>query len=282
MSDKIDSSGISHTAHYTGEIWRQHGMSEEFLATRMGKQLYLAGRPIEFLARTVIGVNNEIPLLQRHRIIDHLTSLAIEQQGVTQIVELACGLSPRGVSMRRRYPHIRYIEADLPAMADHKRTLLQQQNLISERHRVLSCDVLAREGDDTLEKLFEQLDPSQPVLVITEGLVNYFELKVIAGFWQRLAACLKAFPAGHYLTDIYPDLSWHVIAPWARLATRLLSRSTRAHVRLHFNNDIEMADAFRGYGFNSVKVCLPENFYGLLEIPIQRVPSIVRVIQASI
>lgn len=281
-TDNIDTSGISFTAHYTGEVWRQHGLSEAFLSTTKGQRLYKLGRPVEVMARVLAGVNNEMPLLQRHLIIDHLVATAIQKQGVTQIVEIACGLSPRGVSMGKQFPHITYIEADLPGMAANKRSLLQQQNLLSEKHQVVNCNILALEGEETLEKTFARLDKSQPVLVVTEGLVNYFDLDTIAGFWRRLGAVLKTFPSGHYVSEIYPKLEWHAVAKWTNRVRALLAKSTKANVNLHFSNDIEIADSFRNYGFKTVDVFLPENFYGVLPIPVQRVPSIVRVVHAQV
>ena len=42
-------------------------------------------------------------LLARHRAIDALLERAIDQHGVTQVMEVACGLSPRGWRFARRY-----------------------------------------------------------------------------------------------------------------------------------------------------------------------------------
>lgn len=282
MASSIDTSGISFTAHYTGEVWNQHGLSQPFLSTEKGQRLYRLGRPFEVMARVVAGINNEIPLLQRHHIIDHVVETAIKKQGVSQIVEIACGLSPRGVSVRNKFPDITYIEADLPGMAEKKRAILQQQNLLNEKHQVVNCNILATEGNETLETVFSRLDPKKPSLVITEGLINYFDLPTISGFWKRLAAILKIFPSGHYVSEIYPQLEWHPYAWWTNKVTGLLGRATKANVSLHFSNDQDIADSFIDYGFNKIDVLLPESFYGTLDIPVQRVPSIVRVIHAQV
>ncbi len=282
MASNIDTSGISFTAHYTGEVWNQHGLSQPFLSTEKGQQLYRLGRPFEVMARVVAGVNNEMPLLQRHHIIDHVVETAIKKQGVSQVVEIACGLSPRGVSVRNKFPETTYIEADLPGMAEKKRAILQQQNLLSEKHQVVNCNILTTEGNDTLEAVFAKLDPKKPTLVITEGLVNYFDLPTISGFWKRLAAILKTFPSGHYVSEIYPQLEWHPYVWWTNKFKGLLGRATKANVSLHFSNDQEIADNFIDYGFNKIDVLLPESFYGTLNIPVQRVPSIVRVIHAQV
>jgi O-methyltransferase involved in polyketide biosynthesis len=44
------------------------------------------------------------------------------------------------------------------------------------------------------------------LVIITEGLVNYFELGTISAVWQRLAHLLNGYPLGVYLTDVYPEV----------------------------------------------------------------------------
>lgn len=277
-----DSSGISFTAFYTGEVWRRHGLSVPFLAQPEGKLLYLAGRPVERLAEAVLGAGNEVMLLQRHRIIDHLLERAVEEEGYTQVVEIACGLSPRGTLMARRYAghELHYVEADLPAMAARKRALLEEAGELGPRHRVLDLDILAQEVPHSLEAVFAgQLDPARKTLVITEGLVNYFDHATITGFWTRLAAALGQFPAGLYLTDLYPDFRWHRIVRAAQLFKAGLSMATRSRVTLHFGSEDAIRAGFRDAGFARTQVHLPESYYGVLPIPVQRTPSFVRVVE---
>lgn len=279
-----DSSGISFTAFYTGEVWRRHGLSVDFLAQPQGRLLYAAGRPVERLAEAVLGGGNETMLLQRHLIIDHALERAVEQEGYTQVVEIACGLSPRGTLMARRYRDrdLRYIEADLPAMAARKRALLQEAGELADHHRVVDIDILARDVAHSLEAVFGQLDPTRKTLVITEGLVNYFDHPTVSGFWSRLAAVLMRFPAGIYLTDLYPNFQWHRLAKAARAFKAALSVATRSSVTLHFGNEAAIRSGFRDAGFSQTLVHLPENYYGVLDIPVQRTPSFVRVVESRV
>lgn len=280
-----DSSGISFTAFYTGEVWRRHGLSVPFLAQPEGKLLYAAGRPVELLAEALLGGGNETMLLQRHCIIDHVLEQAIEKEGFTQVVEIACGLSPRGTVMTRRFAShdLHYVEADLPAMAARKRALLEEAGELSARHKVIDVDILARDVQHSLESVFaNQLDPSRKTLVITEGLVNYFDHPTINGFWTRLATVLTRFPAGIYVTDLYPDFQWHRIARAARLFKAALSVATRARVTLHFGNEAAIRAGFHDAGFTTTRVHLPESYYGILPIPVQRTPSFVRVVESRV
>jgi len=291
MSDKprtdadTDSSSISFTAYYTGEVWQRHGLSVPFLGTPQGRRLFAASRPIELAGKVLFGINNEILLLQRHRIIDHVLGEAIRNEGFTQVVEIACGLSPRGTRFSREFAQdgLVYIEADLPGMAARKQKLLAEAGELSAQHRVITCNILERDTPDSLENVFaRELDPSRKTVVITEGLVNYFDYPTIHGFWTRLAAVLKQFPAGIYLNDLYPNFHWHRSVRAANAFKTALARATRSNVTLHFNNEADIRRGFAEAGFASTQVHLPESYYGLLDIPVQRVPSIVRVIESRI
>lgn len=279
---ETESAGISFTAHYTGEVWQRHGLSVPFLATRQGRRLYLAARPLELAAEAMFGANNEILLLQRHNIIDDVLRRLVREEGVSQVVEIACGLSPRGTRMAREFADqgLVYVEADLPAMAARKRHLLEKAGELSERHRVISCNILERDTADALEVVFQrELDPTRKTLVITEGLINYFDYATIHGFWTRLAACLKTFPAGAYVSDLYPNFHWHRFIRMAEAFKTGLAFATKSSVTLHFDSEAAVHEGFRQAGFAQTRVHLPESYYGVLDIPVQRVPSIVRVME---
>lgn len=278
-----DSSSISFTAFYTGEVWRRNGLSAPFFSQPQGRALYLAGKPFEMASNLLFGTNNEVLLLQRHRILDHLLEQAIVEEGFTQIVEIACGLSPRGTLTMQRHPNedLVYLEADLPGMAARKRHLLESAGVASRGHRVIDLNILEEETKDSLERVMSrELDPSRKTIVITEGLVNYFDYPTIHGFWTRLAAVLKSFSDGMYLTDLYPNFQWH---PGVRLANAFkegLAIATRSHVTLHFDNEQAIRSGFAQAGFRSTQVHLPESWYGVLDIPVSRRPSLVRVLQS--
>lgn len=279
---KVDSSGISFTAFYTGEVWRRHDLSVPFLATPQGRIFYTLGQPVETVARWLLGGNNITLLMQRHLILDHLLEKAILEEGFTQVVEIACGLSPRGTLFSKRFAGsgIRYIEADLPGMAARKRKLLADAGELNAYHQVVDLDILTEGGADSLEAVFSQaLDPDKKTLVITEGLINYFDLSVIQGFWQRLATLLKRFPEGRYLTDLYMDLQWHRSVKVAKALRSALAVATRSSVNLHFHHEQALKDCFQQSGFSQTIVHLPESYYGVLDIPVMRTPSLVRVVE---
>ncbi|WP_137888536.1 class I SAM-dependent methyltransferase [Pseudomonas sp. 2FE] len=279
---RADSAHISPSAHYTGYVWYRHQLAEPAFATSFGRWVHALLRPITWGARVGFGLDIENFLLQRHLLIDARLTAAIEQGGVRQVVEIACGLSPRGQRFCQRYPELRYLEADLPAMAARKRLLLHGQGWLSGRHRVQSVNILAEQGAQSLAALFAGLDHNEPVLVITEGLVNYFERPLIEAFWTRLAEQLKQFPQASYLTELYPDLREHPRYRQLRWGVGLVGRLTRGNYPLHYRNAEEIVAAFSGCGFRATQVLDPGVHGAALGLPPLALPSLVRVIEARL
>lgn len=279
---RADSAHISPSAHYTGFVWYRHGLAEPAFATAFGRCVHALLAPIAWGARLGFGLDIEQLLLQRHLQIDAQLRAAIEQGGVRQVVEIACGLSPRGRRFTARYPELRYLEADLPAMAARKRLLLHGQGWLGSRHRVRAVDILAERGGNCLAALFAELDPGEPLLVITEGLVNYFELPLIEAFWTRLAGELARFPRATYLTELYPDLREHPRYRQLRWGVGLIGRLTRGSYPLHYRDAEQIVAGFRRCGFRRVEVFDPSLDCAALGLPPAPAAGLVRVIQASL
>src|SRR4051794_2883428 len=112
---------ISPTAHYTGHVWVRNGLSHPELATLEGRVMFDAIEPAMIASRVVGGPTLERMLLARHRLIDDLLTRSIDDGRIGQVIEIACGMSPRGWRFAERYgDEISYIEADLPDMAARK------------------------------------------------------------------------------------------------------------------------------------------------------------------
>lgn len=202
MSESEASGAVSPTAHYTGETWVRNGLSHPHLATWQGRALHLAlALPIT-ASKALGGPTLEGLLLARHRIIDSILEQQIDG-GVSQVVEAACGMSPRGWRFSERYgDELTYIEADLPAMARRKREALARMGSLSDRHRVADLDILRDGGPGSLESLTQELDPAKGLVVITEGLLTYFDDPTVVALWARLARMLARFDRGAYLADL--------------------------------------------------------------------------------
>ncbi|MGP9826430.1 class I SAM-dependent methyltransferase [Ectopseudomonas khazarica] len=279
---RASSAHISPSAHYTGYVWYRHRLADPAFVTPFGRFVHKLLWPVTWGARAGFGLDIEAFLLQRHLQIDAQLTEAIERRGVRQVVEIACGLSPRGRRFCSRYPELQYLEADLPAMAARKRLLLHGEGWLDGRHQVRAVDILAERGNQSLAALLASLDRSQPVVVITEGLVNYFPLELIEGFWSRLATGLSDFPEATYLTELYPDLREHPRYRQLRWGVGLIGRLTRGSYPLHYRDHAEIVTGFQRCGFARVQVLDPSADAGSLGLPAARLPGLVRVIQAQV
>lgn len=276
---EADSSSISFTALYTGAVWHRHGLSDDVLATDQGRWLYHLMTPFEASSKALIGGNIRTFLLQRHLIIDHLIEQALER-GVTQVLEIACGMSPRGIRLRDRHPHLHMVEADLPDMATRKAARLLVAGRLGDHHQVMPIDILAKSGEQSMEAVVARaFDNNAPMVVVTEGLTSYFSLPVMSGFWKRLARLTQERPGSVYLSESYLMPGQPLLRGSLKALGGLLGSVTRSDVSFHFLDDEQAAEHFAGCGFPSVAVHNPADFYGQLPIPESRHDPMVRVIE---
>ncbi|NIE96765.1 leucine carboxyl methyltransferase [Acinetobacter sp. Tr-809] len=268
---------ISFTAHYTGYIWYQMGISHPALATAKGKTLAALVHPIESWAEKYVGGSMRTTLKQRHSMLDsHLKEL-IEQYPDLQVLEIACGLSPRGWWFRQHYPNISYRELDLPDMAATKQAALQQ--IESNVDEVLSVDLFT----DAFAAAFEVFDPQRPLVIISEGLINYFEKPLLQQLIQAIANYGQGFKELHYLTDIYPEPTQNKLATIIWNSSRLLKLMSRSAFSFHFKTPAEVEHFFHEAGFNQVEVLQPKQFFeqATLENTQQHLGDLVWMIQAT-
>src|SRR5690625_795118 len=278
----MDTSSISFTAHYTGQVWAKNGLSNPQWQTPTGRLLYHALSPFEWVGKRIVGGNIRTFLLQRHLIIDHLLHQALERHPELQVVEIACGLSPHGTRFCQQYPQLLYLEADLPAMAARKNKLLKKVGAYSQRHMALPLDFF-RQNELGLKALFaKHLNTAAPVLVITEGLINYFELATLAPVWRELSQLLKQFPQGYYLTDNYPLLDNDPNKALMETLSGLLGWVSRSNVNFHFNSLDAIAPHYQELGFSQVRVHNPEDYYARLSLPENRGNPLVHVLEMQV
>ncbi|MCG8671436.1 MAG: class I SAM-dependent methyltransferase [Pseudomonadales bacterium] len=278
----MDTSSISFTALYTGQVWYENGLSAPFFSTPRGRLMYLGMQPLEWMSEKAFGTNLHHLLLQRHHIMDYRIAELIEQ-GATQVLEIACGLSPRGHLFTRRFPELHYIEADLPDMAARKKALLDEKNAYGPHHKVIPCNILESGAPHGLDYILRNvLDPAKPTVVITEGLVNYFSLQAITPFWKTLAEIGKEFPNLWYFADCYPLEKGTKTYNFIMGSMKALGTITRAEVNPLFSSDQHAIGYLNDIGFGEVKVHEPETFYTQLNIPKSRNKTFTRVIEAKV
>jgi O-methyltransferase involved in polyketide biosynthesis len=249
-----DTSRISPTAHYTSYVWFRNGLSHSAFATKRGRALYEAARLLDGLSSSVGGPTVEAMLLSRHHLIDRVLERAIESGAVRQVVEVAAGLSYRGVRFTRRFDDLLFIEGDLPGMSAQKRERLARAGLTGERHHVVALNALADAGEYAFDQVARaHLDPRAGTAIVTEGLLPYFAPEVVAAMWERFARMLRPYPAGLYVSDLYTrDTIGRV--PGSRVALLGISAVARGGVHLHFDDAGHAARAAREAGFERCEV----------------------------
>jgi O-methyltransferase involved in polyketide biosynthesis len=247
------SDAISPTAHYTGHVWVRNGLSHPELDTWEGRVLFGTLGPAMGASRKLGGPTLEGLLLARHRVIDDLLTRAIDERSVSQVIEPACGMSPRGWRFSERYGKaLTYIEADLPGMAERKRRALARMDSLSDHHRVADLDVLHDDGPTSISELATTLDRDRGVAIVTEGLLTYFDQRDVAEMWRRFARAMGSFREGVYLADI--RLAGLERGPTERAFGVVLSAFVRGRVHTHFADEAQAAAALRAAGFGEARL----------------------------
>ncbi len=242
---------ISFTAHYTGYIWFQEGISHPVLASKKGRFLAKMVSPLETWAEAMIGDSMRSTLRQRHRLIDRQLDQFLAAHPDGQVLEIASGLSPRGWRYRQKYPNLVYVEADLPDMAAAKRSALQQ--IENPPPRIEAVDLFGV----GFQQLLETFDESKPLIIISEGLINYFTKEMLHDLWTQLSTGLRRFKVGLYLTDVYPEPITRRLGRLIWQSSKLLRIMSRSAFAFHFISPVEAVDAMKQSGFKDIDVFQP-------------------------
>lgn len=273
------SGAVSSTAHYTGETWVRNGLSHPQLATWQGRVLH-RGLALPLAAsKTLGGPTLDGLLLARHRIIDAILDEQI-RGGASQVVEIACGMSPRGWRFSEQFgERLTYVEADLPGMAQRKREALARMGSLTNRHRVADLDVLQEGGPGSLEALVDTLDPSRGLVIVTEGLLTYLDDETANALWARLAKALGQLDRGIYLSDLrfarrdrgLPERTFDLI----------LGAFVRGKVHAYRGDEATARVALRSAGFEEARVHRGDRHPAAAAVRSDPGAAIVSVVEAS-
>ena len=123
------------------------------------------------VVKLVSGTSIEALMLARHKGIDALLSRHIESGKVKQVIELACGLSPRGWRFAQRYgAKLTYVETDLPHMVQLKHGLLEKAELTPDLVYMTSTAVVIKNAE--LHRYASWVAKHGRYLVFNEPLYN--------------------------------------------------------------------------------------------------------------
>lgn len=142
---------------------------------------------------------NTPQLEARYKLINKI----LKDQNPSQILEIAAGLSPRGIQMTQRDSNLKYVEIDLPSVMAEKQKIvanLAEKEKINTKNLVLECgNALNYKSMFEATKSFKQ----KPITVVNEGLLRYmnFDQKSIVA--KNVHKLLKKF-GGIWIT---PDIT---------------------------------------------------------------------------
>lgn len=279
-----DSARISPTAHYTGYVWQKHGLAHPALATRRGAAFFWSLEPaMRALAPMLGGLTLERMLLRRHLAIDAVLDRWIADGTVTAVVELAAGMSGRGLRFAERWAErgLVYIDTDLPAMVAMRRARLADVSRPAGHH-IKVVDALAASGPQSLGAVLgEVLTPDAGVAVVSEGLLNYFHKRDVEALWARVSEALTPYREGRYVAELHVRDEVSELAT-ARAFMAGLSVFVRGATHLHYADADEAARAALDSGFGAVELPPPGQFVSADAVPGWRRADVMRLVTASV
>ena len=129
---------------------------------------------------------------------------AIAAAGVRQILEIASGISPRGLQWSRRQPGTVYIESDLPALMREKAKVLRTAIFEDggDNRGVLHCCGLDALNLASIRHALAYTDPDAKLVILTEGLLLYFNEHELRQFLQHLRTILTERRNAVWVADL--------------------------------------------------------------------------------
>jgi len=171
----------------------------------------------------------------------------IRRSGVRQVLELAGGLSLRGLAMTA-IPNLFYVETDLPDMIAQKAELIAE---ILARHHLAPRGNLHLTAANVLEsaELFAaaaRFNPLEPVAIVHEGLLQY----LTATETETVAHHIQELLDKHGGVWITPDFSLKAdaenVSAQQRRFRRVVATATERTMYNNAFDDIEHVTAYFG------------------------------------
>lgn len=168
-----------------------------------------------------------------------------------QIVELACGYSPRGLMFTQKNRKLFYIETDFPSTIKNKVKSIKEMEIkerikLGKNHHFVNFDVLR----DSFNKL--KLNKNKKTLIIAEALVSYLDDKEHNYLMDKISGYLSGFKHGAYLSHESGFGMLNGFLGKLLLVYRNFISKTKSNRHFGGAEDIELF--FKGKGFNKVKI----------------------------
>ncbi len=180
-----------------------------------------------------------------------LISRLLENNKTNQILELASGLSPRGLAMAEANPSLQYVELELPAMAEQKRKILQ--NLFLQQKANPRKNLRIKNGDalkiDSLLSATSDFK-NEPISVINEGLLRYLDTNQKTTVAKNIHLLLEKFGGAWITSDISLEKLTSYAKERAAARKRILTLSGINVKANSFKNEESARKFFEDLGFS--------------------------------
>lgn len=156
---------------------------------------------LEDLGITDSGVQEAMSLLFRARY--HCINAVVAAQTKPQVLEVASGISPRGLHWSREHPGTVYIESDLPTLMREKAKIIRntiQADTVARRGVLHCCGIDALDLA-SLQHALEYTDPQAGLVIVTEGLLLYFSTEEMQQFLTNMHTILAQRPQAVWVAD---------------------------------------------------------------------------------
>ena len=136
------------------------------------------------------------------------TNQIIAREGITQMLEIAAGLSPRGLAMTDD-PDVMYVATDLPEMLEQEKAIagaiLARLNI--QRPNLHFSVANALDRDEVLQAA-TPFQSDKPVVILTEGLLPYLTRTEQATLAANVHELLASYGGVWITTDVNTKQRW--------------------------------------------------------------------------
>lgn len=174
----------------------------------------------------------------RYKLVDNLVAAS----GLTQVIELASGIAPRGMSTATARPDISYVELDLPGVMSEKEAIFSRLQMPRPNNLHLIAGNALSAADVTTAASGFSAD--KPVAIVNEGLMRYLTFPEKTVLARNVHTLLEAY-GGVWIT---PDISLRSALARedeaAKGHTDSLKRTTGIDVSQNVFEDVAQAQRF--------------------------------------
>jgi len=130
------------------------------------------------------------------------TNRILVQKDLTQVLEVAAGLSPRGLVMTEN-PEVVYVSTDLPQILEEEKSIVEAILLKgNDRRPNLHFEVANALDRGSLLRVAAAFEKNRPIAVLTEGLFPYFDREEQSALASNVHDVLDQYNGIWVATDV--------------------------------------------------------------------------------